>query len=560
MQFQGFQLGETVDDRYEVLHKIGQGGFGVVYQARQIAIGRMVALKILLPEADTIDPQAVERFRREAVLISSLESPNTVTLIEFGQTADNLLYTVMEFAKGETLRGILAAEGVLEPKRVVHITKQVLNSLGEAHSRGIIHRDLKPANIMVGEYANQVDHVKVLDFGIAKILKSGDTQSTLALTGRLVGTPRYMAPEQLRGVNPTPAADLYAVGLIMFEMLTGQPVVTATDAMEQIEAQMREQSFTLPPDIAKCPSELAAVVNKALRKEPLERFQSGTSFCEALDRALRPPSTSTGVKHIIAATGADTASLPVSVMPRSESSGGSLLVWIIIAALFFVVAAGGFGLLLMVEDSGEGSGSSTETDSGTNNVPPGRDVGRITSTPDAGPIIPTARDAGQISTTTDVLASTPEVGGVPSVDLGQVVVAPDVGHIAAVDAGPAPSTDDVGPTVTVADATADEPVAVASADVQVAAVEDVGATAPTSVEVMVTADPDSADVYVDGERICTDTPCAVLVPADGTEVRLTVRARNYETYRSSSFGADDAPTFHVELDEEESIYIPPVGP
>ena len=548
MEFQGFQHGETVDDRYEVLHKIGQGGFGVVYQARQIAIGRMVALKILLPDADTIDPQAVERFRREAVLISSLESPNTVTLIEFGQTANNLLYTVMEFAKGETLRGILAAEGVLVSERVVHIGKQVLNSLGEAHSRGIIHRDLKPANIMVGEYANQKDHVKVLDFGIAKILKSGDTQSTLMLTGRLVGTPRYMAPEQLRGINPTPAADLYAVGLIMYEMLTGTPVVTATDAMEQIEAQMREQSFTVPPDVPGCPAELVAVVNKSLRKDPLERFQSASSFSEALDRALRPSPTSTGVKHIIA-TGADTASLPVSVMPQAERSGGSLMVWIIIAALFFVVAAGGFGLLLLIEEpAGEGSGTSTGTDTDPSHVPSVRDVGGTTHRPDAGPIIPTAQDAGQISASTDALAAIPEVTTIPTVDLGQVAVA-DSGQIAAADTG-----------LAVVDVVADEPAAVPFTDVQVAAVEDVGATLPTTVEVVVTADPRSADVFIDGERLCTETPCSVQVPADGTEVRLTVRARDHETYRTSAFGADDAPTFHVELDEEESIYIPPVGP
>jgi len=284
--FQGFQPGDRLDERYEIVDTIGQGGFGIVYRARQIAIDRIVALKVLLPEADTVDPQAVERFRREAVLISSLESPNTITLYEFGQTDNGLLYTVMEFARGKTLRQILATEGAVPPNRVVRVIKQCLQSLQEAHQRGVIHRDLKPANIMVGEYAGQQDHVKVLDFGIAKVLKSGDTQSTLALTGRIVGTPRYMAPEQLRGINPTPACDLYALGLIMFEMLTGGPAVTAVEPMDQVQAQMAPDPFVLPP-VAGLPASLAANVAKALEKDPSKRFQSAAEFAKALETSDR---------------------------------------------------------------------------------------------------------------------------------------------------------------------------------------------------------------------------------------------------------------------------------
>jgi serine/threonine protein kinase len=286
-QFHELKAGDIVENRYEILDIIGKGGFGVVYRAKQINIDRMVALKVLLPEAGNIDPQAVERFRREAVLISSLESPNTITLYEFGQTPQGVLFTVMEFARGETLQQLLTREGGLPSNRVIHIISQVLRSLHEAHQKGIIHRDLKPANIMVGEYAGQHDHAKVLDFGIAKILTaSSDAQSTLILTGRLVGTPRYMAPEQLRGDNPTPACDLYALGLIMSELLTGNHAVSSTEPMEQIQAQINPVSFQLP-HVVGVPPRLVTIVNRAMDKDVNKRFQSADVMRQALQGAAK---------------------------------------------------------------------------------------------------------------------------------------------------------------------------------------------------------------------------------------------------------------------------------
>jgi serine/threonine-protein kinase len=387
--FQGFAQGYLVDGRYEIMDTIGQGGFGIVYRARQIAIDRVVALKILLPEADTIDPQAVERFRREAVLISSLESPNTITLFEFGQMPDGLLYTVMELAKGVTLGQLIENAGRLNAKRTQHIISQVLISLHEAHLRGIIHRDLKPANIMVGEYAGQKDFVKVLDFGIAKILTSGDTQSTLALTGRIVGTPKYMAPEQLRGTTPTPACDLYAMGLVMYEMLTGGPAITATDMMEQVQAQLVGDDIKVPNNLPGVNPEFVTVVNRALIKEAAKRFQAADVFRKALEGAIKGASRPT-------ADAAMTIARPRPVISVGQAGGAAVLTpqpmppqqprpqptyreqtqqvpkkgglgaYIIVAGIFFLLALGGVGFLMLTADESNDSGSDAGvSDAGT---------------------------------------------------------------------------------------------------------------------------------------------------------------------------------------------------
>jgi hypothetical protein len=521
--FRGFQPGDRLEGRYEILDTIGQGGFGVVYRARQIAIDRVVAVKVLLPEADEVDPQAVERFKREAMLISSLESPNTITLYEFGQTNDGLLYTVMEYARGETLRQLIANEGRLPANRVVRIAQQVLASLHEAHQRGVIHRDLKPANIMVGEFAGKHDHVKVLDFGIAKVLKSGDTQSTLMLTGRIVGTPRYMAPEQLRGANPTPAADLYALGLIMYEMLTGRPAVEATEPMQQVQAQMATEPFhlgTLPG----VPPGLIANVNKALNKEPLTRFQSADEFARALETSDRisVPSRerdeeatrkwdgaavgdaleAEGERRRRAAAAAATAQQRPTSAPYPEvtqdAPRSGLGVYIGLAAVLFILALGGLAFLLIT--SGGGGGETADTgvvgaaDAGVGQVedlagmvadiqvtPPAIDMGvasvdlSAVATPDTGAATPPEADMG---------AATP-----PEVDAGTTVEA-DTGAQTPpeADAGAqTPPEVDAGTTAE-ADTGAQTP---PEADTGTTVETDTGAATPPEVDAGTTAEADT---------------------------------------------------------------------
>ena len=564
VSFRGFRAGEIVDERYEIIDTIGQGGFGVVYRARQIAIDRVVALKVLLPEADTVDPQAVERFRREAVLISSLESSNTITLYEFGQTNEGMLYTVMEFARGETLRQMLAREGHLQPNRVIHIVKQILQSLFEAHQRGIVHRDLKPANIMVGEYAGQQDHVKVLDFGIAKILKSGDTQSTLALTGRIVGTPRYMAPEQLRGVNPTPAADLYAVALIIYELFTGRPAVTASDPMEQVQAQMRPQSFALPANTPGVAPGLLNVVNRALDKEPANRYQSADVFSRALQGATQisvPSSDAAKTKHIdqnvirahMANQGAHGQGHPqhghhARPIPHKKSSG--LGIFIVFAAVFFLAALGMVAFLLVSsggEDDDEGSsrsdtGSQVETDTGSQ-------VETDTGSPP-----PPELDAGQAQVDT---ASEPDAGSVPDPD-GGTASAPDTesaesdATAAAPDAEEAEDTSapperDTGAAVE-ADTAAPEPDQhVAAVDAGQPEPEDTGES-EVQVGVEIVTDPSRARVYY-GDESCR-TPCVVPVPADGSSLRVRIRRTGYTTV-TRTVSSSDSPQISVPMRRAE---------
>ena len=591
--FEGFRAGEIVDNRYEIIDTIGQGGFGVVYRARQIAIDRVVALKVLLPEADTVDPQAVERFRREAVLISSLESPNTITLYEFGQTNHGLLYTVMEFARGDTLRQVLAREHSLPANRVVHVVAQVLQSLHEAHQRGIIHRDLKPANIMVGEYAGQHDHVKVLDFGIAKILKSGDTQSTLALTGRIVGTPRYMAPEQLRGANPTPACDLYALGLVMVEMLTGTPAVTASDPMEQVQAQMRPPNFTLPSTTPGVTPAMVNIVNRVLDKDPSKRFQSADVFRKALQGATTiavPSDDSQKTKqvdqHAIQAAQAHVAKMrqtaPPVGMPPQQAHKSFFGIYIAVAAIFFLLALGGLAFMLVFQDKPDDTtdrgpdttrdtGAVTERDTG---AIPGRDMGS-TYQADIGPVA--SPDTGHLASPDTgpvpredavVVADTGVI--VPPVDTGQVLVTPDTGPVAVEDAGaPVPDTTpytfdavplvpdtgvlptpDVGPVIV-----ADTGPATADIAQQADAEEAADVVAPPvdatqqgeTVALEITTVPNRVRLYW-GDEDCR-SPCTISVPADGTPVRIRLRKTGYESL-TREVSAADAPQLEIQMERE----------
>ncbi len=565
-QFQGFRAGEIVDDRYEIIDTIGQGGFGVVYRARQIAIDRVVALKVLLPEADTVDPQAVERFRREAVLISSLESPNTITLYEFGQTNHGLLYTVMEFARGETLRQTVAREGQLQPNRVVHIIKQSLSSLHEAHQRGIVHRDLKPANIMVGEYAGQTDHVKILDFGIAKILKSGDTQSTLALTGRIVGTPRYMAPEQLRGVNPTPAVDLYALGLVMYEMLTGQPAVTANDPMEQVQAQMRPGNFMLPPNLPGVTPTFLGIVNRALEKDPAKRFQAADVFSRALDGASKINVPSVDAAKTKQVDQAMIQQLQASVAQQRHAHGGhqvhphsappkkksGLGIYITFAALFFLVALGGLAFLLVSSDGTDNSDAGSSSDSG-------QQVDTRTQ-PDTGPSFDSANNRPDAGTREDTGPSNNDATGAPDQAVATndtVTPPPDTagGDEANQDAA-TPQEEVVEADVATADTGAVEVAEqtdteetpqqdVAAADVQEQDEEPAG-----TATLEVTSSPSRVRLYLDGDELCR-TPCDVPVPADGSSIRIRLRKTGYDSV-SRDVSSADLPGVEIRLRRQQT--------
>jgi serine/threonine protein kinase len=291
----GARPGEVVDGRYRVEEVIGRGGFGVVVRAVQLNLGRPVAIKLLRPELLATE-LIVKRFLREARLVQRLEHPNTVRLLDVGQTAEGVPFLVFELLTGRPLDRVIRLEGPLEAGRVARIAGQALKALVEAHERQVVHRDLKPANIYLCEYQSERDYVKVLDFGIGKALDaSGPGFTVLTQAGKIVGTPNYLAPERLRGeASEAPSSDLYALGLIMAEMLAGRAVVSGPSFDAICAVHLAEAPLELPPAVVGSP--LAPVIRRAVEKDPARRFTSAAEMLAALRperaaaaSALAPP-------------------------------------------------------------------------------------------------------------------------------------------------------------------------------------------------------------------------------------------------------------------------------
>jgi hypothetical protein len=259
-------VGKVIDGRYEIQARVGEGGMGVVYKSRQISIDRVIALKMLNAQMAQ-DPNWVQRFYNEAKACSRLQHPNTIRMFDFGQTSDGRLFMTMEFLDGMSLRDALA-KGPLAPQRVVKILIQCCASLAEAHSIGIIHRDIKPDNVFLLNMAGSPDFVKLLDFSVAKLLE-GDRMKTQA--GVVFGTPQYMSPEQGRGLPLDARSDLYALGILAYEMLTGNVPFNDENPMTVIHMHLQGQIPPMPDSI---PYSVQQIVRRALEKDPSRRYQS----------------------------------------------------------------------------------------------------------------------------------------------------------------------------------------------------------------------------------------------------------------------------------------------
>lgn len=221
--------GQTLDGRFKIVRRIGVGGMGTVYLARQTSMDRDVAIKVLNPDK-LDDDDARKRFRIEAAAVSKLKSPHTISVYDFGEDNDGEMYLVMELLEGRPLADIIKDEGTLDINKVLRIAEQILDSLGEAHNAGILHRDMKPDNVFVMETAGTGVFVKVLDFGIAKLMGGPDASRTWP--GLVIGTPAYMSPEQVMGKRLDNRSDLYSVAVVMFEMLSGGLPVTGKTPIE----------------------------------------------------------------------------------------------------------------------------------------------------------------------------------------------------------------------------------------------------------------------------------------------------------------------------------------
>jgi len=275
-------VGRTVAGRFNVEELIGQGGMGKVYRARHLALDRPVVLKILKP-ALLEDPTIVGRFEREAKAASRLNHPNVIQVLDFGrQEKDGSLYIVMEFVQGKDLRVILRDEWPLAEDRLCNIMAQVCAALSEAHAHNIIHRDLKPENVMVEERRDQPDFVKVLDFGIAKLLDAEGPG--LTSVDVVCGTPQYMAPEQATGTHLDARCDLYAVGVILYQMATGHLPFDGANSMEVLTKQVHDRPIPprqRQPD-APISEAMEALILRSLEKDAARRPQTAEQFRDEL--------------------------------------------------------------------------------------------------------------------------------------------------------------------------------------------------------------------------------------------------------------------------------------
>lgn len=318
-----FEPGEVVADRYEVIEELGRGSYGVVYRAVQLGIGRNVALKTLLPHTP-VDSEEHQRFEREALVISRFNHPNIVTLFDYGEY-EGVMFMVMEYIEGRTLRSIIDDEAPLEPERLRGIVNQILDALQYAHNKNVVHRDLKPANIQLLDSPSMEtghrEQVKVLDFGIAKIVHGEEDPGaldTLTQTGIAMGTPQYMSPENITGDPVTHHADLYAVGLLMYEMLTGEVVFEGSDPQQVMVAHIKDPLPDLPDTPQARPFHRAMLW--ALRKQPDERVPTARQFRQVLDEdapatgQAAPTATTSGENGLVKPLAAVTIAASVVII------------------------------------------------------------------------------------------------------------------------------------------------------------------------------------------------------------------------------------------------------
>ena len=257
--------GTIIAGKYEIISEIAQGGYGTVYRAKQLGLNRMVALKRL---HSNHSESIAQRFLLEADIIKKLIHPNTVQLIDAGSDNDNL-YIVMEYIEGSSLHEMLRSRQTFDMMRAIHITCQILKSINEAHHCNIVHRDLKPSNILIRNVIGENDFVKVLDFGIAKARYKN--APLLTQDGTIMGTPQYIAPELLFGDSPQPSADIYGIGLMLAEMLTGHPVMPS-DIQSIVRFAASPEPVHIPANLAE--SDLGPVLERALQKVPENRYQT----------------------------------------------------------------------------------------------------------------------------------------------------------------------------------------------------------------------------------------------------------------------------------------------
>ncbi|MBX3250476.1 MAG: serine/threonine protein kinase [Myxococcales bacterium] len=280
-QAQDKLVGSTIDGRYEVERVLGEGGMGLVYKARHVVLNKPLALKVLRPDVSR-DEEIITRFRQEAQSASAIGNQHIIDISDFGTLADGSTYFVMEFLDGTDLTGAIESSMPgMDAARTVHIAKQLCSALGAAHDAGIVHRDLKPDNIFLIKRGNDRNFAKVLDFGIAKV---GGSSSKLTRAGQVFGTPHYMSPEQCAGSGVDHRTDVYALGIMMYEMTTGQTPFDADNLMGILTKHLYEAPVPPRQHNPAIPEELELVILRAIAKDKEQRYQSMYELLEDLER------------------------------------------------------------------------------------------------------------------------------------------------------------------------------------------------------------------------------------------------------------------------------------
>ncbi len=265
-----------LNDRYRLIEQIGAGGMAVLYKAQDLELGRMVAVKVLRPSLVS-DPEFLIRFKREARAAANLSHPNIVTVHDVGQDGPSTHYIVMEYVPGQNLKQILRAHGAFEVDAALAIIIEVCKGVGYAHRAGLVHCDIKPQNILV----TPDNSIKVADFGIARALTGTQPEETPDVVW---GSPHYFSPEQAAGEPPTPASDVYSIGVVLFELLTGQLPFVGADYRELALAHLKQE----PPSILSIqptlPEELDRIIRKVLSKEPSARYRTADQMGRILQK------------------------------------------------------------------------------------------------------------------------------------------------------------------------------------------------------------------------------------------------------------------------------------
>jgi tRNA A-37 threonylcarbamoyl transferase component Bud32 len=389
---------QVVNGKFRIEALLGQGGMGKVYRAKHLTLDRPVVLKMLHPDFST-DPQVVQRFQREARAASRLNHPNSIAVLDFGAAEDGTLFMAMEYLAGRDLARIIADEFPLGEARIVRIGAQILSALAEAHAQGIVHRDLKPENVMVEPRRGEADFVKVLDFGIAKITAPGANEPKLTAAGLVCGTPEYMSPEQARGADIDSRSDLYSMGVILYQLATGELPFQSDTPVGYLTKHLAEQPIPARERWSDVSGALDAVIARAMAKDVAQRFQGAEEMREALlavdPAALAQPAAAARAAPSVATAAPRAGTQAPTPRPATKAAAAApaarsrKVFWIFVGAMV-VAAAGGGAVTFLARQNAAGRKGAPDLVAPSQQPAPAQQVAAATPPAPAAPSAPAA--------------------------------------------------------------------------------------------------------------------------------------------------------------------------